>query len=84
MKKTRFTRCSIQEAEFTDTDLTEAIFDECNLSGSTFYHTILTKADFRTATGFTIDPEQNRIKNAKFSVYGLQGLLGKYGIQVVG
>lgn len=82
MKKTRFTKCSIVETDFTESDLTESVFHECQLDGSTFYYTILEKADLRTATNFNIDPEVNRIKKAKFSVFGLPGLLQKYDIKI--
>ena len=47
--------------------------DRTNLSG----------ADFSTAFNFDIDPEANTIKKAKFSSYGLQGLLTKYNLQIV-
>lgn len=84
MKKTRFSKCSIVEADFTESDLTESVYHECQMDGSTFYYTILEKADLRTATNFNIDPEVNRIKKAKFSVFGLPGLLQKYDIRVEG
>ena len=82
MKKTRFSNCSIKEADFTQCVLTEASFQNCELSGSTFHDTNLEKADLRTASGFNIDPDLNRIKKAKFSTYGLAGLLGKYDIKI--
>jgi hypothetical protein len=41
------------------------------------------KADFRSAFNYSINPEINRIKKAKFSLTGLQGLLGKYDIEIV-
>ena len=44
--------------------------------------TILEKADFRTAKNYSIDPEQNRLKKAKFSLSGVVGLLRKYDIVV--
>lgn len=40
------------------------------------------KADFRTSYNFSIDPDVNRIKKAKFSLDGVRGLLDKYDIQI--
>jgi hypothetical protein len=42
----------------------------------------LEKADFRTAFNYSINPETNRIKKAKFSKEGLNGLLDKYDIEI--
>ncbi|MDQ3111488.1 MAG: pentapeptide repeat-containing protein [Bacteroidota bacterium] len=82
MRKTLFNECSIKESHFTDVDLGESVFDQCELGGTFFQDNNLEKADFRTARNFTIDPEQNKMKKAKFSAGGLEGLLGKYGIEV--
>jgi fluoroquinolone resistance protein len=82
MRNTIFTDCILKEADFTNSDLAMATFTNCDLQGAIFDNTILEKADFRTAQNFTIDPQQNKIKKAKFSHLGLEGLLGKYGIVV--
>jgi fluoroquinolone resistance protein len=52
------------------------------MAGAIFENTILEKADFRTAYNYTIDPVQNRIKKAKFSVTGIAGLLSRYDIAI--
>lgn len=49
---------------------------------SIFIQTVLEKTDFRTAHSFSIDPEYNRIKGAKFSASGALSLLEKYHIEV--
>lgn len=82
VKKTYFKQCQLQEVDFTDADLSGAIFEECNLSLAHFERTNLEKADLRTARDFIIDPEQNRLKKAKFSMQGLPGLLSKYGLEI--
>lgn len=82
MKNTHFKECNLQEVDFTETDLTNARFDNCDLSGAIFDHTILEKADLRTAYHYSIHPEINRIKKAKFSMAGIIGLLNKYDIEV--
>jgi uncharacterized protein YjbI with pentapeptide repeats len=72
----------LQEVEFGEADLTGVQFDQCDLNRAVFEQTILEKADFRTARNFTIQPEQNKVNQAKFSVEGLPGLLSHYPIQI--
>lgn len=52
------------------------------MEGSRFGGTNLELADFRSAWGFAFDPDENRMKGAKFSKEGLAGLLAKYAIKV--
>ena len=80
MKQTKFTKCLIREANFGETDLTNSVFSNCDLDKTIFYKTNLSQTDFRTAINFSIDPELNKIKKAKFSMHGLAGLLYKYEI----
>jgi len=82
LKKTTFNNTSLQEVDFTEADLSLAIFNNCDMLGATFIDTILEKADFRTAYNYAIDPEQNRIKKAKFSMSGVSGLLLKYDLEI--
>ena len=82
LKKTVFKDCTLTEADFSEADLSAAIFDHCDLARATFDHTNLEKADFRTAVNYSIDPEKNKIKKAKFSQTGIAGLLDKYDIDI--
>jgi len=82
LKKTLFQGCSLHEVDFMEANLSGALFQDCDLTGAVFDHTNLEQADFRTSYGFTIDPENNRIKKARFSIGELAGLLGKYDILV--
>ena len=72
----------LQEADFSESDLSGAQFDNCDMFQSIFDHTILEKADFRTAYNYAIDPENNKIRKAKFSVQNIAGLLTKYDIEI--
>jgi uncharacterized protein YjbI with pentapeptide repeats len=72
----------LHETDFAECDLTNGVFDNCDLSGALFDHTNLEKADFRTAFNYSVDPENNRIKKAKFSLPGVTGLLHKYDIEI--
>jgi len=82
LKNTRFSGCDLQEADFTDANLVGALFDDCDLRLAIFFHANLEKADFRTAFNFSIPPESNRLRKAKFSLHGLPGLLDGYGIEI--
>jgi len=80
LKKTKFKSSKLQEVDFTESDLTSAVFDNCDLTGAVFESTIIEKADFLTSFNYSINPEINRIKKAKFSLSGIAGLLHKYDI----
>jgi uncharacterized protein YjbI with pentapeptide repeats len=82
IKKTTFKNSSLQEVDFTETDLTQSLIDTCDLSRALFENTILEKVDFRTSFNYAIDPEKNKIKKAKFSLNSVIGLLDKYDIEI--
>jgi uncharacterized protein YjbI with pentapeptide repeats len=58
------------------------VFDNCDFNGAVFENTILEKADLRSSFHYSLDPEFNHIKKAKFSAAGIIGLLDKYDIVV--
>jgi len=81
--KTPFVGSSMKNVDFTESDLTKAVFSHVDLTKAVFYRTILKEADFSTAENYSIDPEANTVRKAKFSVHGLAGLLDKYDITLV-
>ena len=82
LKKLIVKNSKLDEVDFTDCDLSNSIFDNCDLTRAVFSNTKLENADLRTSYNFSIDPEINRIKKAKFSLLGLSGLLEKYDIEI--
>ena len=82
MPGTNFRGCGLEEADFADAGLAGAVFQNCSLAGAVFQNTQLVGADFRTATGFIIDPEQNQLRQAHFSLAGLLGVVAKYELVV--
>ncbi len=82
IRKTIFKNSQLQEVDFAQADLSQVIFENCNLAQASLDHTRLDKTDFRTAYNYSIDPEINRIKKAKFSVLGLSGLWDKYDLDI--
>lgn len=82
LKRAKFPDCVFHETDFTEADLTEAAFINCDLLNAKFERTILEKADFRSAINYSINPELNKIKKAKFSFPAVAGLLDKYDITI--
>lgn len=81
-RKAKFVNCSLKGADFSEADLTSAIFEKCDLSTAIFMRSILSSVNFVSSYNFTIDPEKNLLRKAKFSLDGLPGLLSNYGIIV--
>lgn len=84
VKGTKFIHTQMRETDLTACDMTGALFEGCDMTGATFDHTTLEKADMRTAYGYIIDPESNKIRKAKFSLTGVTGLLRQYDIEIEG
>lgn len=84
LAKTVFDRCRLREADFAGCDLREARFAGCDLARAQFTDTDLRKADLRTAVNYSIDPNLNKLKKARFSTGGLTGLLESFGIEIEG
>ena len=83
MLGTRFERCQLEEVDFADCNLKKAVFNECELGLAEFTRCNLEYADFTTARGYIINPNDNRLSHAKFSRYGVEGLLAAYKIEIV-
>tara|TARA_B110000902_G_C13727329_1_gene367569 strand:- start:154 stop:501 length:348 start_codon:yes stop_codon:yes gene_type:complete len=80
IQNTKFSGCNLEEVDFTETIATACVFDDSNLKGAIFEDTNLGKSDFRTAINFNINPENNRLKGAKFSRNTIEGILSQYQI----
>ena len=75
-----------QESEFVECDFQRAVLLKCSFEAShfstvSFRSCDLQKADFTDATGYRIDPTINKVRNAKFSMPAVVGLLE--GLEVV-
>ena len=78
----RFESCMLQEAEFQSCDLSNVSFDESDLERTVLIDNELKGADLSNAYNFDLDPSQNRIRGARFSLKGLPGLLTAFDIVV--
>jgi uncharacterized protein YjbI with pentapeptide repeats len=82
IEQTQFSECNLEGADFIKAQLKGAVFENCNLQDAKFEQTDLSAADFRTATGFRIDPDLNKISKAQFSRNNIEGLLWKYEVEI--
>ncbi|ABL65997.1 pentapeptide repeat-containing protein [Chlorobium phaeobacteroides] len=82
LRNTGFRNCDMQEADFSEADLSSAVFEESDLLQAIFFHTNLEKADFRSAFNYSINPETNRIRKARFSIPAVIGLLDVWDIEI--
>lgn len=80
--RTIFRNSKLREVDFTECDLSGSFFDNCDLTRTIFAFAVLEKADFSTAYNYSMDPEQNKVKKARFSATGVLGLLDKYDIEI--
>ncbi|MGO1243358.1 MAG: pentapeptide repeat-containing protein [Sphingobacterium sp.] len=82
IKQTHFSDSILHYVDFSQTDLSDGVLNNCDLDRATFGQTILEKTDFRTSFNYIIDPENNKINKAKFSLSSIAGLLAKYNIKI--
>ncbi len=82
LNQQRFSDCKLIGTDFTEAVLKRIVFERCDLTDTLFLQTDLEQADFRTAMHFSIDPDKNNLKKARFSQLGVLGLLNKYDIIV--
>lgn len=80
MNKSSFKNCRLHGANFCEADLSKVTMTNCDLYEAIFANTNLNGLDFTTNRSFTIDPQFNQVKQAKFSSATLAGLLSKFDI----
>lgn len=82
MKKSKIINCKIKNSYFTDTDFRESDFSGTCFEKVIFHNCNLEKSDFRTASGYEIDPGDNKIKNSKYRLPEALSFLGFLGIKI--
>lgn len=73
--------CVALDVDFRESDISGADFTGTDLSDSLFNYTNLSKADLRQACNYNIDPGQNVLKGAKFSLPEAMSLL--YNMDII-
>ncbi len=82
LRKTDVLRCTAQEANFFDLDLTDSDFEGTDLTGSNFRGCILTRTDFSLAVGLVLDPSRNRLKDTQVPLATAVSLAESMGMRV--
>lgn len=82
LRKTDVRRCSAQEANFFDLDLTDADFEGTELTGSNFRGCTLTRTDFSLTVGLTLSPTLNRLKDTQVPLATAVELAESLGMRV--
>ena len=75
--------CVATDVDFREADLARADFSGTDLAQSLFAHTNLTEADLSRATNYHIDPAQNILTQARFSLPEAMSLLVNMDIVLV-
>jgi len=68
LRQIKFINSLIKDSGFEECNLERSIFDKCDLEFTTFVNNNLKKADFRTSRNYLIDPKQNDLTKAQFSL----------------
>jgi len=75
--------CIAHEVDFREADLTKVNFQGTDLVKSLFGNTNLTQADLSRARNYHIDPGDNNLKKAKFSLPEAMALLYSMDIELI-
>jgi uncharacterized protein YjbI with pentapeptide repeats len=82
LEKGEYENCKYAKCILSSTDLSSILFIDCAFMDSDLSLVNLAKTCFRDAVNYSIDPEKNKIKKARFSSAGIAGLLDKYDIDI--
>lgn len=83
LEKISIENCTAKEVDFAEANLINAKFMGTDLEGSIFRNTNLEEADFVGAKNYTIAPDLNTIKNAKFAMPEAIALLYNMEIELI-
>lgn len=82
LQKCTFDTVSAIEVDFTEANLSKRVLHNMNLSGATFSRTNLKGTDFTTATNYLLNPAENTVKGAIFSMPEAMNLLYTFGVKI--
>jgi uncharacterized protein YjbI with pentapeptide repeats len=78
----QLTRCRAHDVDFSECDLSDSDFFETDLTNTRFNRTKLDRSNFSGATSYSIDPLQNSIEGASFSLPDALSLLSPFRIKI--
>ncbi len=82
LRRVKMVDCLAKRADFEAADLSDADCEMTDFEGANFLKTELTRADFRQAKNYSIDPSVNKLKKAKFTLPEALSLLAYLDITV--
>ena len=82
LKRFHFETCRFQESYFEECSMQECHLENISFDKTQFRGCDLRKADFRGAVGYVIDPQQNKLREARFSFPEVICLLDGLGISI--
>lgn len=82
LTRTRFNKSQLRGVDFIEANLKTTEINQCDLLDARFENTNLEKADLRNSFNYSIDPELNRVRGARFSFPEVIGLLDKFDIKI--
>jgi uncharacterized protein YjbI with pentapeptide repeats len=82
LKNMYFKKCMIRGSSFQNCPMQGISFVETQFQDTGFLGCNLEKADFRSASGYAIDPKANKLKNARFCLPAAASFLYYLGITV--
>lgn len=78
----RFHGCSLREVDLGGADLRRAELTGCDLGSATFAGTDLREASLLGASGYVVDPAENRVRGLRVDALGAVGILRALGLVV--
>ncbi|WP_072680856.1 pentapeptide repeat-containing protein [Arcobacter sp. LA11] len=78
----KFINSLIKDTGFEECNLERAVFDNCDLELTSFINNNLKKSNFETSKNYLIDPKQNDIEKAQFSLPEALSFLSLLPIQI--
>ena len=82
MKGSSFLGCAFDDCYFENTYLVDSKFDDSAFRGTLFHACDLGRASFLEAEGYAIDPRNNNVKKAVFSVPEVLSLIESFGVVI--
>lgn len=82
LSKNRIASSRINDCSFYDCDLSEIDFSDSNFNASQFERNNLKGSDFRRAENYAINPINNQVKGAQFSMPAVLSLLRYFEIEI--
>ena len=68
LRQMKFINSLVKDCGFEECNMEKTLFDNCDLQQTVFIKNNLKKADFRTSKNYLIDPKQNDLTKALFSL----------------